>query len=474
VFANPEELLRYLKNEGVKFVDVRFCDLPGVMQHFTVPVESFDESVFRDGLAFDGSSIRGFQQIHESDMLLLPDVATSFLDPFRVEKTLALNFFIHDPFTREAYSRDPRNVAKKAETYLASSGIADTAYFGAEAEFYIFDSIRHSTGANEAYYYIDSVEGWWNSGKEEPGGNRGYKTAYKGGYFPVPPVDHYADLRDQMVRNLINLGITVERAHHEVGTAGQAEINYRFSTLLLAGDTMQLFKYVVKNTAWHAGKSATFMPKPLFGDNGSGMHTHQSLWLGGEPLFYDETGYGGLSDVARWYVGGLLHHAPSLLAFTNPTVNSYRRLVPGFEAPVNLVYSQRNRSACTRIPVTGTNAKAKRIEFRVPDPSCNPYLAFSAMLMAGLDGVRNKYEPPAPIDKDLYDLPPEEIAQVTQVPGSLPEVLASLEKDHEYLLEGGVFTPDLIETWVDYKRSAEIDPVRLRPTPHEFAMYYDV
>jgi len=474
VFANPEELLRYLKNEGVKFVDVRFCDLPGVMQHFTVPIESFDEAVFSDGLAFDGSSIRGFQQIHESDMLLLPDVATAFVDPFRVEKTLALNFFIYDPFTREAYSRDPRNVAKKAETYLASSGIADTAYFGAEAEFYIFDSIRHETSANQAYYYIDSVEGWWNSGRDEEGGNRGYKTSYKGGYFPVPPVDHYADLRDSMVKTMLSAGILVERAHHEVGTAGQAEINYRFSTLLLAGDTLQLFKYIVKNTAWHAGKSATFMPKPLFGDNGSGMHTHQSLWLGGDPLFYDETGYGGLSDIGRWYIGGLLHHAPSLLAFTNPTVNSYRRLVPGFEAPVNLVYSQRNRSACTRIPVTGTNAKAKRIEFRVPDPSSNPYLAFSAMLMAGLDGVRSKIEPPAPIDKDLYDLPPEEIAQVTQVPGSLPEVLTALEADHNYLLEGGVFTPDLIETWVDYKRSSEIDPVRLRPTPHEFAMYYDV
>jgi glutamine synthetase len=474
VFANPEELLRYLKNEGVRFVDVRFCDLPGVMQHFTVPVESFDEDVFTDGLAFDGSSIRGFQAIHESDMLLLPDVATAFVDPFRVEKTLALNFFIHDPFTREAYSRDPRNVAKKAETYLASSGFADTAYFGAEAEFYIFDSIRHETSANQAFYYIDSVEGWWNSGKDEPGGNRGFKTAYKGGYFPVPPVDHYADLRDSMVTNLQNLGIKVERAHHEVGTAGQAEINYRFATLLLAGDTLQLFKYVIKNTAWHAGKSATFMPKPLFGDNGSGMHTHQSLWLGGDPLFYDETGYGGLSDIARWYVGGLLHHAPSLLAFTNPTVNSYRRLVPGYEAPVNLVYSQRNRSACTRIPVTGTNAKAKRIEFRVPDPSSNPYLAFSAMLMAGLDGIRNKYEPPAPIDKDLYDLPPEEVAQVAQVPGSLPAVLDALEADHDYLIEGGVFTPDLIETWVDYKRANEIDPVRLRPTPHEFAMYYDV
>jgi glutamine synthetase len=473
VFANSEELLRYLKDEDVKFVDVRFCDLPGVMQHFTLPVESFDDSVFSDGLAFDGSSIRGFQAIHESDMLLLPDVASAFVDPFRIAKTVALNFFIHDPFTREAYSRDPRNVAKKAEAYLASSGIADTAYFGAEAEFYIFDSIRHSTQANEAFYHIDSIEGWWNSGKEEPGGNRGYKTAYKGGYFPVPPVDHYADLRDEMVTKLIGAGFTVERAHHEVGTAGQAEINYKFSTLLHSGDQVQLFKYMIKNTAWNAGKTATFMPKPLFGDNGSGMHTHQSLWANGEPLFYDETGYGGLSDTARWYIGGLLNHAPSLLAFTNPTVNSYRRLVPGFEAPVNLVYSARNRSACTRIPVTGTNPKAKRVEFRVPDPSSNPYLAFSAMLLAGLDGIKNKIEPPAPIDKDLYDLPPEEVANVKTVPASLDAVLDKLESDHEYLTAGGVFTEDLIETWIDYKRTNEVDAVRLRPTPHEFAMYYD-
>ncbi|GAB7047526.1 type I glutamate--ammonia ligase [Catenuloplanes indicus] len=473
MFANSEELLRYLKDEDVKFVDIRFCDLPGVMQHFTVPVESFDDSVFSDGLAFDGSSIRGFQAIHESDMLLLPDVASAFIDPFRIAKTVALNFFIHDPFTREPYSRDPRNVAKKAEAYLASSGIADTAYFGAEAEFYIFDSIRHSTSANEAFYHIDSIEGWWNSGKEEPGGNRGYKTAYKGGYFPVPPVDHYADLRDKMVTNLIGSGFTIERAHHEVGTAGQAEINYKFSTLLHSGDQVQLFKYIVKNTAWAEGKTATFMPKPLFGDNGSGMHTHQSLWANGEPLFYDETGYGGLSDTARWYIGGLLTHAPSLLAFTNPTVNSYRRLVPGFEAPVNLVYSARNRSACTRIPVTGTNPKAKRVEFRVPDPSSNPYLAFSAMLLAGLDGIKNKIEPPAPIDKDLYDLPPEEVANVKQVPGSLDAVLDKLESDHEYLTAGGVFTEDLIETWIDYKRANEVDAVRLRPTPHEFAMYYD-
>ena len=473
MFANSEELLRYVKDEGVKFVDVRFCDLPGIMQHFNVPAESFDDAVFTDGLAFDGSSIRGFQQIHESDMMLLPDVTTAYIDPFRAEKTIALNFFIHDPFTREAYSRDPRNIARKAETYLASSGVADSAFFGAEAEFYIFDSIRHETAANQAFYYIDSIEGAWNTGTEEVGGNRGYKTAYKGGYFPVSPVDHYSDLRDKMVRKLIDSGFVVERSHHEVGTAGQAEINYRFSTLLNSGDQMQLFKYVIKNTAWESGKTVTFMPKPLFGDNGSGMHTHQSLWLGGEPLFYDETGYGGLSDIARWYVGGLLHHAPSLLAFTNPTINSYRRLVPGFEAPVNLVYSQRNRSACTRIPVTGTNAKAKRIEFRVPDPSCNPYLAFSAMLMAGLDGVKNKIEPPEPIDKDLYDLPPEEFANVKTVPGSLPEVLASLASDHDYLLEGGVFTPDVISTWIAMKNSAEIDPVRLRPTPHEFAMYYD-
>jgi len=474
VFANPEELLRYLKDEDVKFVDVRFCDLPGVMQHFNTPVESFDDSIVTDGLAFDGSSIRGFQAIHESDMMLLPDVTTAFIDPFRGQKTLALNFFIHDPFTREAYSRDPRNVAKKAETYLASSGIADTAYFGAEAEFYIFDSIRHETAANRAFYYIDSVEGAWNSGKEEEGGNRGYKTTYKGGYFPVSPLDHYSDLRDKMVRRLLDAGFTVERSHHEVGTAGQAEINYKFSTLLHAGDQMQLFKYIVKNTAWENGKTATFMPKPLFGDNGSGMHTHQSLWLNGEPLFYDETGYAGLSDTARWYIGGLLHHAPSLLAFTNPTVNSYRRLVPGFEAPVNLVYSQRNRSACTRIPVTGSNPKAKRVEFRVPDPSSNPYLSFSAQMMAGLDGIKNKIEPPAPIDKDLYDLPPEEWGTVKQVPGSLDAVLDSLEADHEFLTAGGVFTDDLIETWIDYKRANEIDPVRLRPTPHEFEMYYNV
>jgi glutamine synthetase len=474
LFANPDELLRYISSEGVKFIDVRFCDLLGVMQHFVVPVESFDESTVTDGVAFDGSSIRGFQEIHESDMLLLPDVSTAFVDPFRVEKTLAMNFFVHDPFTREAYSRDPRNVARKAETYLVASGIADTAYFGPEAEFYVFDSIRYETSPQQGYYYIDSIEGAWNTGRVEEGGNLGYKTAYKSGYFPVPPVDHYADLRNAMVTHMTNAGLIIEKAHHEVGTAGQAEINFNYSTLLHCADNTQLYKYIIKNTAWAAGKTATFMPKPLFGDNGSGMHTHQSLFLNGEPLFYDETGYAGLSDIARWYIGGLLHHAPSLLAFTNPTVNSYRRLVPGFEAPVNLVYSQRNRSACARIPVTGTTAKAKRVEFRVPDPSCNPYLAFSAMLMAGLDGIKSKTEPPEPIDKDLYDLPPEDFAAVTQTPGSLPEVLTALQADHDYLLEGGVFTPDLIETWVEWKNENEIDPVRLRPTPHEFEMYFGV
>ncbi|MBO0840138.1 MAG: type I glutamate--ammonia ligase [Sciscionella sp.] len=474
MFSSPTEVLHYLRDEDVKFVDVRFCDLPGIMQHFTVPAESFDEDAFSDGLAFDGSSVRGFQQIHESDMLLLPDVATARIDPFREQKTLLLNFFVHDPLTREPYSRDPRNIARKAEQYLAESGIADTAYFGPEAEFYVFDSVRFDYAENGSFHEIDSVEGWWNTGSDEVGGNRGYKTKFKGGYFPVPPTDHFADLRDETVLNLIDAGFTIERAHHEVGTAGQAEINYRFNTLLHAADDLQLFKYIVKNTAWAAGKSATFMPKPLFGDNGNGMHTHQSLWKGGEPLFYDESGYAGLSDTARHYIGGILHHAPSLLAFTNPTVNSYHRLVPGYEAPINLVYSQRNRSACVRIPITGSNPKAKRLEFRCPDSSGNPYLAFAAMVMAGLDGVRNKIEPPTPVDKDLYELPPEEAADVAQVPATLDAVIDNLERDHEFLLEGGVFTPDLVQTWIDLKREGEIDPLRLRPHPYEFALYYDV
>jgi glutamine synthetase len=474
MFKNAEEVLRFIRDENVQFVDVRFCDLPGVMQHFNLPASSVDESLFEVGQMFDGSSIRGFQAIHESDMKLIPDVKTAYVDPFRKEKTLVVNFSIRDPFTDEPYSRDPRQIAAKAEAYLASTGIADTAFFAPEAEFYIFDSVRFQTSQNAGFYYIDSVEGAWNTGREEADGNRGYKTRYKGGYFPVPPNDQFADLRDQMVLTLEQVGLPVERAHHEVGTAGQQEINYRFDTLLKAADDVMKFKYVIKNVAWDAGKTVTFMPKPLFGDNGSGMHVHQSLWKDGSPLFYDELGYGGLSDMARWYIGGLLKHAPSLLAFTNPTVNSYHRLVPGYEAPVNLVYSQRNRSACIRIPITGSNPKAKRIEFRCPDPSSNPYLAFSAMLMAGIDGIKNKIEPPQPVDKDLYELPPDEAREIPQVPSSLPAVLDSLEADHDFLLEGGVFTPDLIETWIDFKRANEVDPIRLRPHPHEFELYYDI
>ena len=474
MFTTADELLAFVEREGVEFIDVRFCDLPGVMQHFTVPVSAFDDDAVTNGLMFDGSSIRGFQAIHESDMKLMADPATAYVDPFRTAKTLALNFSILDPFTDEAYSRDPRNVAAKAEAFLISSGIADAAYFGPEAEFYVFDDVRFETKQNAGYYYIDSIEGAWNTGREEEGGNQAYKPRYKGGYFPVPPMDHYADLRDAMVLALNAVGVGVERAHHEVGTAGQAEINYKFDSLLHAADKLMLYKYVIKNVAWANGRSATFMPKPLFGDNGSGMHCHQSLWKEGTPLFYDELGYAGLSDTARWYLGGLLAHASSLTAFTNPTVNSYRRLVPGFEAPVNLVYSQRNRSAAVRIPVTGTSPKAKRLEYRVPDPSSNPYLAFSAMLMAGVDGIRNKIEPAEPIDKDLYELPPEEHANIATVPSSLDEALEALEADSDYLLEGGVFTPDLVETWIDFKRTNEIDPIRLRPHPHEFELYYDI
>lgn len=477
MFTTASQVLEFIKKENVVFVDVRFCDVPGVMQHFNVPATSFGESVFAEGLLFDGSSVRGFQAINESDMKLIPDVASAYLDPFRVEKTLVMNFSVVDPYTLSPYSRDPRGVAAKAEAYLKSTGIADTVFFGPEAEFYIFDSVKFKTAANTGFYAVDSIEGAWNTGNdyEEDGTpNRGYKTRMKGGYFPVSPSDQFADLRDRMVLNLAGVGLEVERAHHEVGTAGQMEINYAFNSLLHAADEVMLFKYIIKNTAWVEGKTVTFMPKPLFQDNGSGMHCHQSLWKDGKPLFFDESGYGGLSDLARWYIGGLLHHAPSLLAFTNPTVNSYHRLVPGYEAPVNLVYSARNRSACIRIPVTGSNPKAKRIEFRVPDPSANPYLAFAAMLMAGLDGIKNKIEPPAPVDKDLYELPAEEAKAIAQVPGSLPEVLNALEKDHDYLTQGSVFTPDLIETWIDYKRSAEVDYVRLRPHPAEFELYYDL
>ena len=476
MFKNSAEIFDYIKKNDVKLIDVRFIDLPGIQHHFNVPVESFDESVFKDGLMFDGSSIRGFQSIHESDMKLLPVPSSAYLDPFRKEKTLIILFSVHNPDDNTAYSRDPRGIVAKAVDFMRSTGIADTAYFAPEAEFYVFDRIRFLTGMNQAFHHIDSYEGAWNTGIEEDADgtpNRGYRTRIKGGYFPVSPTDQFADLRDEMVMNLGKVGLLVERAHHEVGTAGQMEINYRFSDILTAGDELMKFKYIIKNTAWAAGKTATFMPKPLFGDNGSGMHVHQSLWKDGKPLFWGD-GYANLSDTARWYIGGLLKHAPSLLAFTNPTVNSYKRLVPGYEAPVNLVYSARNRSPCIRIPITGSNPKAKRIEFRCPDPSSNPYLAFAAMLMAGIDGIQNKIEPPKPVDKDLYELEGDEAKAIPQVPGSLDAVLDNLERDNEFLTRGGVFTKDLIETWIDFKRKQEVDYVRLRPHPAEFELYYDL
>jgi len=476
MFKNSSEIFDYIKKNDVKLIDVRFIDLPGIQHHFNVPVESFDESVFKDGLMFDGSSIRGFQSIHESDMKLLPVPSSAYLDPFRKEKTLIIIFSVHNPSDNSPYSRDPRGIVAKAVEFMRGTGIADTALFAPEAEFYVFDRIRFLTGMNQAFHHIESYEGAWNTGIEEDADgtpNRGYRTRIKGGYFPVSPTDQFADLRDEMVMNLGKVGLLVERAHHEVGTAGQMEINYRFSDILTAGDELMKFKYIIKNTAWAAGKTATFMPKPLFGDNGSGMHVHQSLWKDGKPLFWGD-GYGDLSDTARWYIGGLLKHAPSLLAFTNPTVNSYKRLVPGYEAPVNLVYSARNRSACIRIPITGSNPKAKRIEFRCPDPSSNPYLAFAAMLMAGLDGIQNKIEPAKPVDKDLYELTGAEAAAIPQVPGSLDAVLDNLEKDNDFLTRGGVFTKDLIDTWIDFKRKQEVDYVRLRPHPAEFELYFDL
>ncbi|MDP8959036.1 MAG: type I glutamate--ammonia ligase [Actinomycetota bacterium] len=470
----PDDVLRMADEGGFEFVDLRFCDLPGQVQHFTIPVGELNEAGFDEGYGFDGSSIRGFQQIQESDMILVPDAATAVVDPFRERPTIILYCFVKDPVTGQPYTRDPRYVAQKAEAYLSGSGIADVSYWGPEAEFYIFDSARFNQDQHSAYHFIDSDEGAWNSGRDEDGGNLGYKPRYKEGYFPVPPTDHYQDLRSEMARVLADMGIEVEVHHHEVGTAGQAEIDIRYAPLLRQADNVTLFKYVTKNVAWRHGKTVTFMPKPIFQDNGSGMHTHQSLWREGANLFYDEMGYAGLADVGRWYIGGLLEHAPALLAFAAPTTNSYRRLVPGYEAPVNLVYSQRNRSAAVRIPLYSRKPAAKRLEFRCPDPSCNPYLAFSAMLMAGLDGVQNKIEPPDPVDKDLYDLPPEELSEVPSVPASLEEALDALEEDHDFLLAGDVFTEDLIDSWVAYKWEREVDAIRLRPHPYEFYLYYDM
>ncbi len=467
---SPADVLKLGRDAGCQVVDVRFTDLPGTWQHFTVSMKEFREDAFEDGLGFDGSSIRGFQAINESDMLLFPDPSTAFVDPCLKVPTLAITCDISDPITGQRYSRDPRYIAQKAEAYLKKSGVADTSYWGPEAEFFIFNSVRFDQNAHEGYYHIDSEEGIWNSGKEGP--NTGYRPRHKEGYFPVPPVDRLQDLRSRILLGLEASGITVEVQHHEVGTAGQAEIDMHFDTMVRMADNVMKYKYVVRNVCNDHGYTATFMPKPLFGDNGSGMHVHQSLWKGGTNLFFGK-GYAGLSDMARWYIGGLIKHAPALLAFCAPTTNSYRRLVPGYEAPINLMYSARNRSAIVRIPMYSNSPKAKRLEFRAPDPTANPYLAFPALLMAGLDGVKNKTEPPKPLDKDLYELEGAEKAKIKNTPGSLGEVLDALEKDHQFLLEGGVFTQDLIDTWLDMKRTKDVKPMALRPHPYEFFLYYD-
>jgi len=472
--TSPADVIRRARDAGVQVVDVRFTDLPGTWQHFSIPVGELSEGVFEEGLGFDGSSIRGFQAINESDMLLLPDPDSAFVDPCLKVPTLVLLCDIKDPITGERYSRDPRYVAQKAEQYLTKTNIATTSYWGPEAEFYIFNSVRFDQNAHEGYYHIDSDEGIWNSGRDGGKPNLGNRPRHKEGYFPVPPVDQLQDLRSRIMLALIASGIDVEVHHHEVGTAGQTEIDMRFGTLVRMADQIMMYKYVVKNVCAEHGYTATFMPKPMFGDNGSGMHVHQSLWKNGENLFFSKNGYAMLSDMARFYIGGLIKHAPAILAFAAPTTNSYRRLVPGYEAPINLIYSQRNRSAVCRIPMYSKSPKAKRIEFRAPDPASNPYLTFAALLLAGLDGVKNRIEPPAPIDKDLYDLELHERKRVKNTPGSLAEVLEALRQDSQFLLQGGVFTQDLLDTWVEYKTEKELKPVALRPHPYEFFMYYDV
>jgi glutamine synthetase len=467
----PKQVLEFAAKNNTKYLDMRFVDLPGVWQHVSFPIDQLNEDSFTEGFGIDGSSIRGWASIHESDMLLVPDARTCFMDPFREVPTLCMIGDAVDPITKQPYPRDPRSVAKRAEAYLGFSGIADTAYFGSEAEFFIFDNVRFDSTYQHGFYFIDAEEGRWNSGRKE--NNLGYRPRYKEGYFPVPPTDHYLDLRAEMVTQMTACGMTVECHHHEVGGAGQAEIDVKFDTLLRTADNLMLYKYIVRNVAYQYGKTVTFMPKPIFGDNGSGMHTHQSLWSKGKPLFGGD-GYAGLSQTALWYIGGLLKHAPAIVAFAAPTTNSYKRLVPGYEAPVNLAYSRRNRSAAVRIPVYSASPKAKRAEFRPPDPSCNPYLAFSAMLMAGLDGIENKIDPGQPLDKDIYDLSPEELKGVPSLPGSLDDSLRALEDDHKFLLRGDVFTPEFIQLWIDYKIKNEIDPVRMRPHPLEFQLYYDI
>jgi len=472
-FVSPKEVIEYARAQKLQIVDLKFVDLPGTWQHFSIPITELEESLFTDGIGFDGSSIRGFQAIHESDMLLVLDPTTAATDPVCNVPTMTVTCNVLDPITREPYSRDPRHIALKAERYLTKTGIATLSYWGPEAEFFIFDNIRFDQNTHSGYYFIDSDEGVWNSGRDQGTQNLGHRPRYKEGYFPVPPADMLQDIRSEIILRLIQANVPVEVHHHEVATAGQCEIDMRYAPLVTMADSLMLYKYIVKNVARSYGKTATFMPKPLFQDNGSGMHVHQSLWKEGANLFADPNGYAGLSETAKYYIGGLLAHAPALLAICAPTTNSYRRLVPGYEAPVNLVYSKRNRSAAVRIPVYSTNPKAKRIEFRPPDPSSNPYLVFAALMMAGLDGIENKIDPGAPMDVDIYELPPAKAKGVKQVPGSLSESLDALERDHDFLLKGDVFTPDVIETWLEIKRKKEVDAVRLRPHPYEFYMYYD-
>ncbi len=468
----PTEVLEYARKHEVQQFDLRFTDLPGLQQHVSYPISQLTEDAFESGFGIDGSSIRGWAAINESDMLLIPDPATALIDPFFERRTLIMTGYVIDPITRQRYERDPRWVALKAEKYLQNTGLADAAYFGAEAEFFIFDKVRFDQNQHSGYFFIDAEEGRWNSGRES-GDNLGYRPRFKEGYSPLPPTDHYQDLRAEMVATMIECGLEIECHHHEVATAGQCEIDQKYDTLVKSADNMMLYKYIVKNVAHQYGKTVTFMPKPIFGDNGSGMHVHQSLWKDGKPLFAGDL-YAGLSQMALWYIGGLLKHARALSAIIAPTTNSYKRLVPGYEAPVNLAYSRRNRSAAVRIPMYSASPKTKRIEFRPPDPSANPYLAFASMMMAGLDGVMNKIDPGESLDKDIYDLSPEEMKRVPSMPGSLDEALNCLEDDHNFMLRGDVFTEDLIETYITYKRKNEADQVRLRPHPWEFAMYYDI
>lgn len=466
------EVLGWIKDQDIQMIDLKFIDMPGTWQHLTVYQDQIDESSFTDGVPFDGSSIRGWKAINESDMTMVLDPTTAWIDPFMEEPTLSVICSIKEPRTGEWYSRCPRVIAQKAIDYLASTGIGDTAFFGPEAEFFVFEDVRFDQTESEGFYYVDSVEGRWNSGRMEEGGNKGYKPRYKEGYFPVSPSDTLQDIRSEMLLTMKKCGVPIEKHHHEVATGGQCELGFRFGKLVEAADWLMTYKYCIKNVGKKYGKTVTFMPKPVFNDNGSGMHTHQSIWKDGQPLFAGDQ-YAGLSQMALWYIGGILKHAPALLAFTNPTTNSYKRLVPGFEAPVNLAYSQGNRSASVRIPLSGTNPKAKRLEFRCPDATSNPYLAFAAMLCAGIDGIKNQIDPGSPLDVDIYDLSPEELAKIPSTPGSLEDALSSLEKDHEFLTTGGVFTEDFIGNWINYKLDNEVNPMRLRPHPYEFALYYD-